>query len=193
LAFPARPVEPISESVQIVGSVGIPAGCTVRDTVAMLVKLPEVPVMVTVAAPVVAVLLAVSVRALELVVLVGLKDAVTPLGKPEAERLTLLLKPFCGATVIVLVPLAPCVIAILFGDAESVKFGGAATVSERVVAFDRLPEVPVTVTVAVPVAAVPLAVNVNVLVPMVLTGLNDAVTPLGRPDADKLTLPLKPP
>jgi len=193
LAFPARPVEPIFESVQIVGSVGIPAGCTVRDTVAMLVKLPEVPVMVTVAAPVVAVLLAVSVRALELVVLVGLKDAVTPLGKPEAERLTLLLKPFCGATVIVLVPLAPCVIAILFGDAESVKFGGAATVSERVVAFDRLPEVPVTVTVAVPVAAVPLAVNVNVLVPMVLTGLNDAVTPLGRPDADKLTLPLKPP
>ena len=193
MAFPAKPVEPISESVQIVGSVGIPAGCTVRDTVVMLVKLPEVPVMVTVAAPVVAVLLAVSVRALELVVLVGLKDAVTPLGKPEADKLTPLLKPFCGVTAIVLVPLAPCVIAMLFGDAESVKFGGAATVSERVVAFERLPEIPVTVTVAVPVAAVPLAVNVNVLVPVVLTGLNDAVTPLGRPDADKLTLPLKPP
>ena len=193
MAFPATPTEPISESVQIVGSVGIPAGCTVRDTVAMLVKLPEVPVMVTVAAPVVAVLLAVSVRALELVVLVGLKDAVTPLGKPEADKLTLPLKPFCGVTVMVLVPLAPCVIAMLFGDAESVKFGGAATVSERVVAFDRLPEIPVTVTVAVPIAAVPLAVNVNVLVPVVLTGLNDAVTPLGRPDADKPTLPLKPP
>jgi len=149
--------------------------------------------MVTVAAPVVAVLLAVSIRALELVVLMGLNDAVTPLGRPDADKLTLLLKPFCGATVMVLVPLAPCVIAMLFGDAESVKFGGAATASERVVAFDRLPEVPVTVTVAVPVAAVPLAVNVNVLVPVVLMGLNDAVTPLGRPDADKLTLPSKPP
>ena len=149
--------------------------------------------MVTVAAPVVAVLLAVSIRALELVVLMGLNDAVTPLGRPDADKLTLLLKPFCGATVMVLVPLAPCVIAMLFGDAESVKFGGAVTVSERVVAFDRLPEVPVTVAVAVPVAAVPLAVNVNVLVPVVLMGLNDAVTPLGRPDADKLTLPSKPP
>ena len=38
-----------------------------------------------------------------------------------------------------------------------------------------------------------LAANVNVLVLAVLLGLNDAVTPLGRPDADKLTLPLKPP
>ena len=54
------------------------------------------------------------------------------------------------------------------------------------------PTLPVMVTVAVPVAAVLLAVSVNVLVPVVLAGLNDAVTPLGRPDADKLTLPLKP-
>jgi hypothetical protein len=66
------------------------------------------------------------------------------------------------------------------------------TVSEIVVAFDKFPDVPVTVTVAVPVAAVLLAVNVNVLALVVLAGLKDAVTPLGRPDADKLTLPLKP-
>jgi len=65
-------------------------------------------------------------------------------------------------------------------------------VSERVVAFDKLPEVPVTVTVTVPVIAVLLAVSVNVLVPVVLFGLKEAVTPLGRPDVDKLTLPLKP-
>jgi hypothetical protein len=61
-----------------------------------------------------------------------------------------------------------------------------------VAVFDKLPDAPVTVTVAVPVAAVLLAVNVNVLVPVVVAGLNDAVTPLGRPDADRPTLPLNP-
>ena len=60
------------------------------------------------------------------------------------------------------------------------------------VVFDKLPDVPVMVTVTVPVVAVPLAVSVNVLVLVVLLGLKDAVTPLGRPEADKLTLPVKP-
>ena len=64
---------------------------------------------------------------------------------------------------------------------------------ESVVICDNPPDAPETVTVTVPVGAVPLAVSVNVLVLAVLLGLNDAVTPLGRPDADKLTLPLKPP
>jgi hypothetical protein len=96
-------------------------------------------------------------------------------------------------TVTVLVPLPPCAIVKLLGDTDRVKFGGAAMVSERVVAFDKLPDVPVMVTVTVPMGAALLAVSVNVLVLTVLLGLNDAVTPLGRPDADKLTLPLKPP
>ena len=61
------------------------------------------------------------------------------------------------------------------------------------VVFDKLPDVPLIVTVTVPVVAVVLAVSVNVLVVAVLVGLKDAVTPLGRPDADKLTLPVKPP
>jgi hypothetical protein len=86
-------------------------------------KLPEVPVIVTVAAPVVAVLLAVSVRVLVAVAGFVLNDAVTPLGKPEADKLTLPLNPFCGVTVIVLVPAVPCVIVKLLGEAESVKFG----------------------------------------------------------------------
>jgi hypothetical protein len=81
-------------------------------------KLPDVPVMVTVTVPVVAVLLAVSVNVLVLAVLLGLKDAVTPLGSPDADKLTLPLKPFCGVTVIVLVPAVPCVIVKLLGDAE---------------------------------------------------------------------------
>jgi len=66
----------------------------VRETVVLLVKLPEVPVMVTVTVPVVAVLLAVSVNVLVLVVLLGLNDAVTPLGRPDTDKLTLPLKPF---------------------------------------------------------------------------------------------------
>jgi hypothetical protein len=56
-----------------------------------------------------------------------------------------------------------------------------------------LPDVPLTATVTVPVVAVVLAVSVRVLVLAVLVGLKDAVTPLGRPEADKLTLPVKPP
>ncbi len=65
-------------------------------------------------------------------------------------------------------------------------------VRETVAVFVKVPDVPVTVTVTVPVAAVLLADSVNVLVLAVLLGLNDAVTPLGKPDADRLTLPLKP-
>ena len=62
---------------------------------------------VIVEVPVAAVLLAVSVKELVVVVDAGLKDAVMPLGKPDAEKLTLPLKPFWGATVIVLEPLDP--------------------------------------------------------------------------------------
>ena len=83
------------------------AAFTVRLMVVVCVKLPDVPVIVTVAVPVVAVLLAVKVTVLLVVVLAGLKDAVTPLGSPDADKLTLPLKPFTGLTVMVLVPLPP--------------------------------------------------------------------------------------
>ena len=56
-----------------------------------------------------------------------------------------------------------------------------------------LPDLPVIVTVAVPTAAEALAVSVNVLVVVVGVGLKAAVTPIGKPDAVKATLPLKPP
>ena len=83
-------------------------------------RLLNEPVTVTVTVPVAAALLAVSVKVLVLTVLLGLNDAVTPLGRPEADKLTLPLKPCCGETVMVLVPLPPCTIVKLFGDAESV-------------------------------------------------------------------------
>jgi len=47
-------------------------------------------------------------------------------------------------------------------------------------------EVPVMVTVEVPAAAVLVAVSVSVVL------ANAAVTPLGMPDADSETLPVKP-
>jgi hypothetical protein len=76
--------------------------------------------MVTVAVPVVAVLLAVSVNVLVAVAGFGLKAAVTPLGRPDADKLTLPLKPFCGEIVTVLVPLAPWANVKLLGAAKRV-------------------------------------------------------------------------
>lgn len=103
---------------------------TVTKTVVVAVKLPEVPVTVAVTLfPVVAELLALSVRVLEAVAGFGLKDAVTPLGSPDADKVTPLLKPFCGVTVIVLVPEAPWAMLTLF-DAESVYVGGSVTMNE---------------------------------------------------------------
>ena len=95
-------------------------GVTVSASVVVLVKLPEVPATVTVAVPVVAVLVARSVKVLEVVAGLGLKIAVMPLGRPDTDRLTLRLNPFCGVTVIKLVPLVPCATPRLFGDAERV-------------------------------------------------------------------------
>jgi len=62
---------------------------------------------VTVEVPVAAVLLAVSVKALVEVAGFGLKEAVTPLGRPEADKLTFPVKPFWGATLMVPEPLNP--------------------------------------------------------------------------------------
>jgi hypothetical protein len=86
--------------------------------VVLFVKLPDVPVTVTVTVPVVAVLLAVNVNVLVLGVLIGLNDAVTPLGRPVADKLTLPLNPFSGVTVMLLVPVVPCDIVKLLGDTE---------------------------------------------------------------------------
>src|ERR1017187_6304764 len=92
---------------------GAGGGFTVRLIVVVSVdKVPEVPWTVTVTGPpIVAEALAVSVRTLEfvgLVVLVGLNDAVTPVGRVEVTvRFTMPVKPLVGFTVIVLVPFVP--------------------------------------------------------------------------------------
>jgi len=156
--------------------------------------LPEVPVTVTVAGPVVAVELAVSVSTLEVAEEVGLNEAVTPLGRPDAVNVTLPVNPPVSVTVMELVPLLPWVIDKLDGEAASVNPAVclALTVSAMVVVAVVLPEVPVTVTVTGPVVAVELAVSVRTLELAEEVGLNEAVTPLGRPDAVNVTLPVNP-
>ena len=69
--------------------------------------------------PVLAAALAVNVNVLDDVAGFGLNAAVTPLGRPEAARLTLPLKPFAGLIVTVLVPLLPCTTLNVFGVAVS--------------------------------------------------------------------------
>jgi hypothetical protein len=76
--------------------------------------------MVTETLPVAAVPLTVSVNVLALVAGFGLNDAVIPLGRPGTDKLTWPLKPFSALTVIVLVPMAPCRMLRVLGDAESV-------------------------------------------------------------------------
>ena len=88
---------------------------------------------VTVDVPVVAAALAVSAKVLVAVVGLVPNDALTPLGTPDADKVTLPLKPFSGVTVMALEPLNPWATVRLLGDAERLKFAGALTVREMVV------------------------------------------------------------
>jgi hypothetical protein len=171
----------------------VPAALTVSAMVVVAVTLPEVPVIVTVADPVVAVLLAVNVSTLLPVAGLVPNVAVTPLGNPEAARVTLPVNPPTSVTVIVSVALLLRVTARVDADGASVKPDVGFTVSAMVVVAVTLPEVPVIVTVAAPVVAVLLAVRVSTLLPVVGLVPNVAVTPLGNPDAARVTLPVNPP
>jgi hypothetical protein len=66
------------------------------------------------------------------------------------------------------------------------------TVKTNEIEAVREPLVPVIVTVADPRLAPLLAVSVNTLVPAVGFGLKDAVTPLGKPEAARVTFPANP-
>ena len=91
----------------------------------------------------------------------------------------------------------PCPI-LTFPELETVK-PGAETVRGNVVVEEIFPDVAVTVTTLMPVAAELPAVSVNVLftpeeVDVRVAGLGEmeAVTPLGKPETESATLPLKP-
>src|SRR3954452_16357118 len=188
---------------------GLPRSCvipplvTVRVTVVVWLVVPPTPVMVTVAVPRVAVDEAVKVTvevpepgaAIE----AGLKEAVTPAGRPEAEREMAEVKPPEAAGVMVELPEALRATETALGDAEMVKSGVATAVTVRltVAVWVVLPPVPVMVTVEVPRVAVGETVKVSVELPApgaaIEDGLKEAVTPAGRPEAESAMAELKPP
>jgi hypothetical protein len=102
-------------------SVKVGLAVMVRAMVVVALNVPEVPVMVTEAGPTVAVALAVSERTLELTDEAGLNEAVTPLGIPEAVKVTEPLKGLTSVTVMVSVPLAPCATDRVAAEGLSVK------------------------------------------------------------------------
>jgi hypothetical protein len=104
-------------------SAGGGATATVRLIEAVWLNAALVPVMVTVATPVAAVLEAASVRTLRVTEEAGAKLAVTPLGRPLAVNDTLPANPPTGVTAIALLPLAPRITVRFAGDAERTKSG----------------------------------------------------------------------
>ena len=90
---------------------------------AVLPRLPEAPVTVTVKVPVAAVPVADRVKRLLAVAGFVPKLAVTPLGRPEAAKFTLPVNPFRGLIVMVVEPAAPWRKVRLVGDAERAKLG----------------------------------------------------------------------
>lgn len=167
------------------------APVTLNAIVALAIRVPEVPVMVTIDVPAVAALPAVNVS--RLVAIAGLEPnvAVTPLGSPEAVSVTLPVNPFRSVTAMASVPLAFGVTERDAAEGVIVKLGAVPTVSATVVLAVKLPELPLMVTVEVPAAAVVLAANVTTLLPVVGLVPNVAVTPLGNPVAERVTLPVK--
>jgi hypothetical protein len=163
---------------------------TVRAMVVVADSVPEdvpveVPWMVIVAAPVVAELLAVNVSRLLPVVGLVPNAAVTPLGIPEAVRVTGPVNPPTSVTLMVSVP--PAFRAIVSARAEgvNVKLPVPEELTVRAMVVDAVsePEAPAMVTVDVPTVAVALAVKVSTLLPVVGLGAKVAVTPAGRPDS----------
>jgi hypothetical protein len=153
---------------------------------------PEVPVMVIVEVPAAAVPPTARVSTLEVVEDVGLNEAVTPVGSPDAANATLPVNGLISVTVMVSVPLEPATTDNVVADGLSVKPPvGEVTVSAMVVVTGVSdPEVPVMVIVEVPAAAVLPTVSVSTLEVVEDVGLNEAVTPVGRPDAANVTLPV---
>jgi hypothetical protein len=81
---------------------------TVRVNVVVCVSEPEDPVMISGYCPVGTVAPTLNVRLEYEVVGFVLNDAVTPVGSPEIERLTALLKPFTVFTLTEVDELCPC-------------------------------------------------------------------------------------
>src|SRR5262249_19352770 len=162
----------------------------VNDTAVVCVMPPPLAVTVMLDVPTVAVLLAENVS-VELplpgaAIEAGLKLDVTPVGKPEAVSDTAELKPPLIEVEIVVLPELPLLTVKLEGAALTVKLAEAEALMVRatVAVWVTPPPLAVTVTLAGPVVAVPLAVKVSVELPFpgaaIEAGLKFAVTPAGK-------------
>ena len=182
---------PLAVNASVVEAATAPL-ITVTTSGVELVTEHEVPVIVDEVLPLHAVLSAVRVSVLFVVVVAGENVAVTPVGRPVAERFTPFAKPFTDTTLTVDLPEVPDATKTLLGAATNEK-PPMFTITCAVVELVILPDVPdVMVNVVVPGDAVLAAESVIVLVPVAGFGENDAVTPLGSPEAVRLTLPVKP-
>lgn len=153
----------------------------------------EVPWIVIVEVPVVAALLAVRVSRLLPVVGLVANAAVTPLGIPEAVRVTAPVNPPTSVTLMVSVPPASKPILSVDAEGASVKLPVVAAVIVIGMVMDLVvvPEVTVTVIEYVPSVAVALAFRV--ITKVVLVGLvTEAETPDGRPVREIVGVPVAP-
>jgi hypothetical protein len=150
---------PAAVRVSVV-AVGPGAAVTETGTVVEAVSEPEVPVMVTVPLTGAVPGAAVNVITLDVDAGFGEMETVTPLGRPEAAKVTLPAKPLSGTIVRVDCFDAPGRRSAPAGAARTVKLEGE-TVSVRAVDAISEPEVPVTVSVDIPGVAVLLAVRVR--------------------------------
>ena len=94
---------------------------------AVWLRAPDFPVIVTTLVPCVAPLVAVNVMVLPVLVGFAEKAAVTPFGRPDAESVTLPVKPPVEAMAMPLDALPPCLTANLEGETVRVKLGAFTT------------------------------------------------------------------
>jgi hypothetical protein len=171
---------------------------TVRAMVVVADRVPdevpvEVPWIVIVEVPVVAALLAISVSRLLPVVGLVANAAVTPLGIPDAVRVTAPVNPPTSVTWIVSVPPAFRPIVNVEAEGVSVKLPVVAVVIVIGMVMDLLVVPEVTETVIVDVPSVAVALAVRVMTNVVLVGLvTEAETPEGRPVMDMVGVPVAP-
>jgi len=78
---------------------------------------------------------------------VGLNVAVTPVGAPETDRLTVPVKPYSDVTVMVEVPEEPGAMVREVGEADIEKSGAALTVRLMSIVWVNVALVPVIVSV----------------------------------------------
>ena len=142
----AAPVPPAATVRLLVAGERVKLGVGMTSVMFVdLVMLPEVPVTVATEVPGVAVLLAVKVSSLVLLVVAGLKTAVTPLGRFDAVKLTVGCEPLVPVTVILSLTVEPSAMLMLLAEEERVKPDGEI-VRIRAVVLTSDPDVPVTVT-----------------------------------------------